>query len=108
MLAALLIATMIVPTVGAQPVSEEVGPFSGAEMPEELANNVRQVDPYTFVCGGHVSDKKAFVAEWEPMKKWQENKERGLTLEIMRKAEPTSQPKMFLDPTLKEKRISMV
>jgi hypothetical protein len=64
-LAALLIAAIIVPSVGAQPVSEEVGPFSGAEMPEELKNAVRQVDPYTFVCGAHVPDKKAFVAAWE-------------------------------------------
>ena len=65
LLAALLIATIIVPTVGAQPVSEGVGPFGGAEMPEELANNVRQVNPYTFVCGANVSDKKAFIAAWE-------------------------------------------
>ena len=65
MLAALLIAAIIVPSVGAKPVSEEVGPFSGAEMPEELANTVRQVDPYTFVCGAHVPDKEAFVAAWE-------------------------------------------
>ena len=65
LLAALLMGAIIVPSVAAQPVSEEVGPFSGAEMPEELANTVRQVDPYTFVCGAHVSDKKAFIAAWE-------------------------------------------
>ena len=58
-LAVLLVSMVFVPAVGAKTVdskTEEVGPFSGIEMPEELKKNVVQVDPYTFVFKGEIND----------------------------------------------------
>ncbi|KKG79468.1 hypothetical protein [Methanosarcina mazei] len=59
---------VFVPAVGAKTVdskTEEVGPFSGIEMPEELKKNVVQVDPYTFVFKGEINDKEALYAAWD-------------------------------------------
>jgi hypothetical protein len=53
--------TMVLLLVSVGIVTAEKPP----EIPEELENAVRQVDPYTFVSGDRVPDKKAFVAAWE-------------------------------------------
>ncbi len=74
LLAMLLVGIVFVPTVSATTVdsktkTEEVGPFSGIEMPEELKKNVVQVDPYTFIFEGEIDDKEALYAAWDAYEK---------------------------------------
>lgn len=72
--AVLLVSMVFVPAVSATTVdsktkNEEIGPFSGIEMPEELKKNVVQVDPYTFVFKGEIDDKEALYAAWDAYEK---------------------------------------
>jgi len=86
LLTILLLYMVFMPAVSAMPgtqknQTEEVGFFSGTEMPEELKKNIVQVDPYTFVFKGKVDDKKKFVAAWNEYEAKAKNK--GITLQYV-------------------------